>query len=505
MTSERNDLVALAEQWDRDAEGCDRDGYQDAGVVKRDCARRLRELARRLQPARVPSPEWVQSLRREVLLSAMKTTFSLTRDELAFLLAAAPEPKPAALADENLPGMWERADLIGGKTDCLEAAAAPAPEAPKCDACGDAGYTVRPSGSHTCWKCKPEADHSCRNCLGVDPASCVFNHKAETAKGEAHGDSLHVGEGRVVDRENVRSMNYQLWMDGAGGIEPPKEWADGYWHALSRIAVHPTPEAPAAGQGVYLKTPLAQSLKAIRERSPQEDRVPAEQIIGQCEGREGVDWITEEMTGAHLIDQVRMRAQFGRIEDDEIVAVLGIALRRLASARKGEGDEWLSGDWRVSGDAQHIFNSNFDTDVMLALSGDFEGCQHRHDVANAIVRRLSSAQQPGEWRCFHCDERFTDKDAAALHFGTHEYQEPACLIDIAKYREMEALQLRYADEDACVHRTMRRMETDHQQALRRAEEDGYAKGLADAAKYPEEVATLTQRTDSRGGEGVGDG
>lgn len=118
-----------------------------------------------------------------------------------------------------------------------------------------------------------------------------------------------------------------------------------------------------------------------------------------------------------------------------------------------------------------------------------------------VAQRLASAQQANEWRCFHCDERFTDKDAAALHFGTHEYQEPACLIDIAKYREMEALQLRYADEDACVHRTMRRMETEHQQALRSAEEAGYARGLADAAKYPEEVATLAQRTGSRGEAG----
>lgn len=92
------------------------------------------------------------------------------------------------------------------------------------------------------------------------------------------------------------------------------------------------------------------------------------------------------------------------------------------------------------------------------------------------------------WRCFHCDEAFTDAESAALHFGTQEHQEPACLIDIAKFREMEALQLRYLDEDADVHRTMRRMETDHQQALRRAEETGYAEGLVDAVKYPQDAA-----------------
>ena len=51
---------------------------------------------------------------------------------------------------------------------------------------------------------------------------------------------------------------------------------------------------------------------------------------------DGVDWVTDEMPGEHLIDQVRMRAQFGRIEDDEIVAVLSIALRRLASAQRAK-------------------------------------------------------------------------------------------------------------------------------------------------------------------------
>lgn len=32
------------EQWERDAEGCDRDGYTDAAIVKRACARDLRAI-----------------------------------------------------------------------------------------------------------------------------------------------------------------------------------------------------------------------------------------------------------------------------------------------------------------------------------------------------------------------------------------------------------------------------------------------------------------------------
>lgn len=81
------------------------------------------------------------------------------------------------------------------------------------------------------------------------------------------------------------------------------------------------------------------------------------------------------------------------------------------------------------------------------------------------------------WRCFHCDESFDDADSAAAHFGTREWHNPACKIDAAEYRRMEAREASYAEEDAEIHRMMRRMESLHQQSLRRAEEAGYAKGL----------------------------
>ena len=113
--------------------------------------------------------------------------------------------------------------------------------------------------------------------------------------------------------------------------------------------------------------------------------------------------------------------------------------------------------------------------------------------AHASKSAPPPASVPDGWRCFHCCEEFTDRESAALHFGTHEHQEPACLINIAKFREMEALQLRYVDEDADVHRAMRRMESGHQQALRRAEEDGYAKGLVDAVKYPQDATPPTNQ------------
>lgn len=36
--------------------------------------------------------------------------------------------------------------------------------------------------------------------------------------------------------------------------------------------------------------------------------------------------------------------------------------------------------------------------------------------------------QPTIWRCFHCSEVFTSKDAAADHFGAAEGEPPACVV-----------------------------------------------------------------------------
>lgn len=147
------------------------------------------------------------------------------------------------------------------------------------------------------------------------------------------------------------------------------------------------------------------------------------------------------------------------------------ALRRLG--------EWLS---------QRMDEDDANTASRMVLGAMMEtNAAIRAVGANAA--QAAAAGVPEGWRCFHCGEEFTDRESAALHFGTHERQEPACLIGVAKYRELEALQLRYAEEDAEVHRTMRRMESEHQLALRRAEEGGYAKGLRDAVAYPADAGS----------------
>lgn len=97
------------------------------------------------------------------------------------------------------------------------------------------------------------------------------------------------------------------------------------------------------------------------------------------------------------------------------------------------------------------------------------------------------------WRCFHCDEVFTDPEAAREHFGdlglsvgVVVWDEPACKIDPREYRRMKRELERYQAEDADLHRQIEHLKSEHQQALMRAEEAGYDRGLRDGSKlwYP---------------------
>lgn len=94
------------------------------------------------------------------------------------------------------------------------------------------------------------------------------------------------------------------------------------------------------------------------------------------------------------------------------------------------------------------------------------------------------------WRCFHCDEVFTREQDAAEHFGADQFAEPACQIKghenllVRKIREQETLILSYLHEDATVLRAMEAMQSDHAQALRKAEEDGYNRGVLDMLTMP---------------------
>ena len=107
------------------------------------------------------------------------------------------------------------------------------------------------------------------------------------------------------------------------------------------------------------------------------------------------------------------------------------------------------------------------------------------------ARQLHADRHRKSWRCFHCDEVFTDRAAALEHFGSSTLDEPACQTDAARLRTLEKELRRYRDEDTDLHRQVEHLTTEHQTALRREEEMGYARGLRDGQELAKQTGQTT--------------
>lgn len=89
------------------------------------------------------------------------------------------------------------------------------------------------------------------------------------------------------------------------------------------------------------------------------------------------------------------------------------------------------------------------------------------------------------WRCFFCDEVFRREKDARLHFGVVAYSEPACQIKghegglLAFIRQQESELAKYRAETDPLTRVIEELRCENAAAVRRAEEDGYAKGVRD--------------------------
>lgn len=114
--------------------------------------------------------------------------------------------------------------------------------------------------------------------------------------------------------------------------------------------------------------------------------------------------------------------------------------------------------------------------------------------AGELAQQNAKQAERVEWRCFHCDEVFTDRTEAEVHFGPNEHAPTACRItpaEVAEYREAEAsLRKHLADETTAVENELAAFKSSVDQQLRRAEENGYARGLGDAKKHPEELGLV---------------
>jgi hypothetical protein len=125
-----------------------------------------------------------------------------------------------------------------------------------------------------------------------------------------------------------------------------------------------------------------------------------------------------------------------------------------------------------------------DREVFLAWWNVQEPNRHTTKGLTHLAWQACLAHVRSTYTCFHCGEVFVDTEAARLHFGKGVYQQPGCHIDLAEYRRMEEENRRHCEEDTDLHRTLHRLECDHQLALRREEEAGYANGLRDGLNIP---------------------
>lgn len=101
----------------------------------------------------------------------------------------------------------------------------------------------------------------------------------------------------------------------------------------------------------------------------------------------------------------------------------------------------------------------------------------------------------GPWRCFHCDELFTQHWTARDHFGHDEGATPACKIKAGEIGIVEALRRAERDagdawfalqnESSTTAKAFRAMQGRHQSQLTAMEQLGYERGPSDAKAHPE--------------------
>lgn len=118
-----------------------------------------------------------------------------------------------------------------------------------------------------------------------------------------------------------------------------------------------------------------------------------------------------------------------------------------------------------------------------------------------VILTAAAVEPDISWRCFHCGDVFTTPEAAAAHFGIDQLQDPGCvqvlrhgeghLLD--RIRDLEQDLRRYRDDDSDIMRWRQAKASEHAQAVTRAEEDGYAKGVRDMlALSDQEIARMRE-------------
>lgn len=112
---------------------------------------------------------------------------------------------------------------------------------------------------------------------------------------------------------------------------------------------------------------------------------------------------------------------------------------------------------------------------------------------------LAKVREPS-WRCFHCDAVFHDRESAANHFGNSELEKPVCCIPelaaLLRDQQQELAKL-HSNEMSDSAKEFHSLGAKHHVEMRRAEEEGYEKGLKDgqaiALSQAAEIKALRER------------
>ncbi len=154
------------------------------------------------------------------------------------------------------------------------------------------------------------------------------------------------------------------------------------------------------------------------------------------------------------------------------------------------------------------------TEWLLSTLEEFERVTKQADSTSEnraafIIDRLTAttgkdAELVKEWRCFWCDETFTDEAEAREHFGTQEGEICACKLTkdekglVGLLRDAWKRLDEFYREDNASCREFHALGAKHSTELREAEQTGYDKGLADGRALsspitePAKVGALTE-------------
>lgn len=275
--------------------------------------------------------------------------------------------------------------------------------------------------------------------------------------------------------------------------------------AEMRTAISTSPTSAAKPLRSPLMPDQITILDAAVETKPLDQKAWEHAIGAECQGKSL--WISIADSSMGIMEAVVLVKEYTaalphilptgegvRVKELEWREFLSVDLRAGVAARADSilGTSYAYGDGSWSGARSFSVDRKGSLETAKAAAqADLDQC-----IRSALVPAPpTEAVKPVAWRCFHCDEVFTDRSVAEDHFGLSEQQLPACVIKAGAERSLVRA-LRNAEQAASDAMFMLHNETSdaakayfaqtarHNAALQAAEEAGYERGLTNARPDP---------------------